>query len=93
VCIYSLANVEFEGDPSLCNVHSRPVVRMLKDGVAVEPGVAFQHHKPETTVLQISFIVWYALRCTVDVDVLYTYTVYYCAALFAMALTLFILRL
>jgi hypothetical protein len=59
MCAYSLANVEFEGDPSLCNVHSRPVVRMLKDGVAVEPGVAFQHHKPETTVLQISFIVWY----------------------------------
>jgi hypothetical protein len=34
---------------------------VLKDGVAVEPGAAFQHHKSEmkVSVLQISVIVCY----------------------------------
>jgi hypothetical protein len=38
--------VELEGEPGLRDVQRRPAVRVLKDGVAVEPGVASQHHQP-----------------------------------------------
>jgi hypothetical protein len=43
---FSLVSVELESQSSLGDVESRVVAGVLHDGVTVETGAAFQHHKP-----------------------------------------------